>query len=150
MDQEQSGKLLRMGSAAATVGLASCVHALAELLPLGQIMASRALISCLIILRYGLAFMRPFASKTSGGRFVRISSGEDCVLAAISMNGRFLRCIPTDPMMQIPHFPHCERTQRKLKFTGWAQGGCRSRKPLLDTFHPSQLILSAQSGRSKV
>ena len=56
MDQEQIGKLFRIGGAAATVGVASCVHAAAELMPLGQIMAFRALISGVFILLYGLAF----------------------------------------------------------------------------------------------
>lgn len=56
MDQEQIGKLFRVGGAAATVGVASCVHAAAELMPLGQIMAFRALISGLLILLYGLSF----------------------------------------------------------------------------------------------
>jgi drug/metabolite transporter (DMT)-like permease len=56
MDQEQIGKLFRVGGAAATVGVASCVHAAAELMPLGQIMAFRALISGLLILFFGLSF----------------------------------------------------------------------------------------------
>lgn len=56
MDQEQIGKLFRIGGAAATVGVASCVHAAVELMPLGQIMAFRALISGVIILLYGLSF----------------------------------------------------------------------------------------------
>lgn len=59
MTEEQIGKLFRIGGAAATVGLASCVHALAELLPLGQIMAFRALISGLLILAYGLCLKNP-------------------------------------------------------------------------------------------
>ncbi len=56
MDQEQVGKFLRIGGAAATVGVASSVHAASELMPLGQIMAFRALISGLLILLYGLTF----------------------------------------------------------------------------------------------
>lgn len=56
MDQERIGKLFRIGGAAATVGVASCVHAAVELVPLGQIMAFRALISGVIILLYGLTF----------------------------------------------------------------------------------------------
>lgn len=56
MDQEQIGKLFRIGGAAATVGVASCVHAAVKLMPLGQIMAFRALISGVIILLYGLSF----------------------------------------------------------------------------------------------
>ena len=55
MDNEQLGKLFRIGGAAATVGVASCVHAAAELLPLGQIMAFRAVVSGVLILLYGLA-----------------------------------------------------------------------------------------------
>ncbi len=56
MDQEQIGKILWIGGAAATVGLASCVHAAAEYMPLGQIIAFRALISGLLILAFGLCF----------------------------------------------------------------------------------------------
>ncbi|WP_415922699.1 DMT family transporter [Tateyamaria sp. SN6-1] len=56
MDQEYIGKLFRIGGAAATVGLAACVHAAADLVPLGQIMAFRALISGVLILAYGLIF----------------------------------------------------------------------------------------------
>lgn len=56
VEQEQIGKLFRIGGAAATVGVASCVHAAAELMPLGQIMAFRALISGVLILIYGLSF----------------------------------------------------------------------------------------------
>lgn len=56
MDQEQVGKLLRIGGAAATVGVASCVHAAAELMPLGQIMAVRAFVSGILILVYGITF----------------------------------------------------------------------------------------------
>lgn len=56
MEQEQIGKLFRIGGAAATVGVAACVHAAADLMPLGQIMAFRALISGLLILLYGLRF----------------------------------------------------------------------------------------------
>ncbi|WP_299693525.1 DMT family transporter [uncultured Tateyamaria sp.] len=59
MEQEQIGKLLRIGGAAATVGVVSCVHAAAELMPLGQIMAFRAMISGLLILLYGLCFNNP-------------------------------------------------------------------------------------------
>ncbi|MEM9496455.1 MAG: DMT family transporter [Pseudomonadota bacterium] len=55
MDQEQIGKLFRIGGAAATVGVATCVHAAAELMPLGQIMAMRALFSGILIVIYGLA-----------------------------------------------------------------------------------------------
>ena len=55
MDQEQIGKLFRIGGAAATVGVGSCVHAAAELMPLGQIMAMRAFISGVLILIFGLA-----------------------------------------------------------------------------------------------
>ncbi len=58
MEPEQLGKLLRIGGAAATVGVVSCVHAAAELMPLGQIMAFRALISGILILLYGLTFKR--------------------------------------------------------------------------------------------
>ena len=56
MDQEQIGKLYRIGGAAATVGVVSCVHAAAKEMPLGQIMALRAVLSGLLILAYGLAF----------------------------------------------------------------------------------------------
>ena len=56
MDQEQVAKVLRIGGAAATVGVVASVHAAAELMPLGQIMALRALLSCVLILGYGLAF----------------------------------------------------------------------------------------------
>lgn len=56
MDSEQAGKLMRIGGAAATVGVVSCVHAAAETMPLGQIMAMRAMISGVLILVYGLAF----------------------------------------------------------------------------------------------
>jgi len=59
MEQEQLGKLLRIGGAAATVGVVSCVHAAAELMPLGQIMAFRAIISGLLILLYGLCLKNP-------------------------------------------------------------------------------------------
>ncbi|WP_299673087.1 DMT family transporter [uncultured Roseobacter sp.] len=54
MQQEQLGKLLRIGGAAATVGVVACVHAAADLMPLGQIMAMRAAISGVLILIYGL------------------------------------------------------------------------------------------------
>lgn len=54
LEQEQIGKLFWIGGAAATVGVASCVHAAAELMPLGQIMAYRAIISGVLILIYGL------------------------------------------------------------------------------------------------
>jgi len=56
MEQEQLGKLLRISGAAATVGVVSCVHAAAEFMPLGQIMAFRAIISGFLILLYGLCF----------------------------------------------------------------------------------------------
>ncbi len=58
MDQVQIGKLMRIGGAAATVGLAACVHAAAKEMPLGQIMALRASISGVLILAYALAFRR--------------------------------------------------------------------------------------------
>ena len=54
LEQEQIGKLFWIGGAAATVGVASCVHAAAELMPLGQIMTFRAMISGVLILIYGL------------------------------------------------------------------------------------------------
>ena len=54
MDQVQFAKLLRVFGAAATVGVVSCVHAAAQLMPLGQLMTMRALISGLLILAYGL------------------------------------------------------------------------------------------------
>ncbi|MEO0390047.1 MAG: DMT family transporter [Pseudomonadota bacterium] len=54
MTQEQIGKLFRIGGAAATVGVAACVHAAAKELPLAQIMAVRAGISGVIILAWGL------------------------------------------------------------------------------------------------
>jgi drug/metabolite transporter (DMT)-like permease len=54
MTQEFVGKLFRIAGAAATVGLAACVHAAAEHVPLGQIMAMRAGISMILILAYGL------------------------------------------------------------------------------------------------
>jgi hypothetical protein len=54
MTQEFVGKLFRIAGAAATVGLAACVHAAAETVPLTQIMALRAGISMLLILAYGL------------------------------------------------------------------------------------------------
>ncbi|MEO0939161.1 MAG: DMT family transporter [Pseudomonadota bacterium] len=49
MDSEQIGKLIRVGAAAATVGVASCVHAAAKELPIGQIMFFRALVAGLLI-----------------------------------------------------------------------------------------------------
>ncbi|MCU4651654.1 DMT family transporter [Roseibacterium sp. SDUM158016] len=55
MTSDLAGKLFRIAAAAATVGLAACVHAAAETVPLGQIMAMRAGISMLLILAYGLA-----------------------------------------------------------------------------------------------
>ena len=58
LDQIQFAKLLRVIGAAATVGVVSCVHAAAQLMPLGQLMTMRALISGLLILGYGLLFMR--------------------------------------------------------------------------------------------
>jgi drug/metabolite transporter (DMT)-like permease len=48
------GQAFRIAGAAATVGLAACVHAAAETVPLTQIMALRAGISMLLILVYGL------------------------------------------------------------------------------------------------
>jgi drug/metabolite transporter (DMT)-like permease len=54
MTEEFIGKLFRIAAAAATVGLAACVHAAAETVPLGQIMAMRAGISMVLILIYGL------------------------------------------------------------------------------------------------
>ena len=56
MHQELVGKILRIGGAAATVGVVACVHASAEFMPLGQIMTLRALVSGVLILIYGLAF----------------------------------------------------------------------------------------------
>lgn len=58
MQQETVAKLLRIAGAAATVGVATCVHAAAELMPLGQLMALRAAISGVLILIYGLLFRR--------------------------------------------------------------------------------------------
>ena len=57
MQTEQIGKLLRVGGAAATVGVITCVHAAAEQMPLGQIMAGRAAVSGVLILIYGMIFM---------------------------------------------------------------------------------------------
>ena len=54
MQPEQVAKLLRIGGAAATVGVVTSVHAAADLLPLGQFMALRAAISGVLILAYGL------------------------------------------------------------------------------------------------
>jgi len=54
MTQDLTAKLLRIAGAAATVGLAACVHAAAESVPLGQIMAVRAGLSMVLILAYGL------------------------------------------------------------------------------------------------
>ena len=59
MDQEQIGKLFRIGGAAATVGVLACVHELAKTMPLGQIMAARAAISCVLLVAYGLLFRAP-------------------------------------------------------------------------------------------
>ena len=56
MQQEQIAKLLRIGGAAATVGVVACVHAAADLMPMGQLMATRAGISGVLILSYGLLF----------------------------------------------------------------------------------------------
>ena len=47
---------MRIGGAAATVGVVSCVHAAAKDMPLGQIMALRAFVSGVLILLYGLLF----------------------------------------------------------------------------------------------
>lgn len=49
-----------MIGAAATVGVVSCVHAAAQLMPLGQLMTMRAFISGLLILAYGL-LVKPHA-----------------------------------------------------------------------------------------
>lgn len=57
MTEEFVGKLFRVSGAAATVGLAACVHAAAESVPLGQIMALRAGISMVLILGYGVLAM---------------------------------------------------------------------------------------------
>jgi drug/metabolite transporter (DMT)-like permease len=54
MTQEFAGKLFRIAGAAATVGLAACVHAAAESVPITQIMAMRAGISMVLILAYGV------------------------------------------------------------------------------------------------
>lgn len=54
MQPEQVAKLLRIGGAAATVGVVTSVHAAADLLPLGRFMALRAAISGVLILAYGL------------------------------------------------------------------------------------------------
>ncbi len=54
MSQEFIAKIFRMSGAAATVGLGACVHAVADAVPLGQIMAVRAGLSMLLILAYGL------------------------------------------------------------------------------------------------
>ncbi|MGR3502707.1 DMT family transporter [Pseudaestuariivita sp.] len=51
--------MCRIGGAAATVGVGACVHTAAELMPLGQIMAFRALISGALIVLYGVAMRRP-------------------------------------------------------------------------------------------
>ncbi len=59
MTQEFVGKLFRIFGAAATVGLAACVHAAAETVPLGQIMAMRAGISMVLIVAYGLLAVPP-------------------------------------------------------------------------------------------
>jgi drug/metabolite transporter (DMT)-like permease len=56
MTREQVGKLLRLGGAAATVGVVACVHAASDHMPLGQIMALRACVSGLLIVTYALAF----------------------------------------------------------------------------------------------
>ena len=56
MDQQQLGKLMRIGGAAATVGVVASVHAAAEHMPLGQVMAVRAMLSGVLILIYGLMF----------------------------------------------------------------------------------------------
>lgn len=58
MQPEQVAKLLRIGGAAATVGVVTSVHAAADLLPLGQFMALRATISGGLILAYGVLVMR--------------------------------------------------------------------------------------------
>lgn len=55
MTEELKGKLFRIAASGFTVGLAACVHAAAETVPLEQIMASRAGISMCLILAYGLA-----------------------------------------------------------------------------------------------
>ncbi len=58
MQQDHVAKLLRIGGAAATVGVVTCVHAAAETVPLGQLMALRATISGILILIYGLIVMQ--------------------------------------------------------------------------------------------
>ena len=47
---------MRVAGAAATVGVVGCVHAAAKLMPLGQLMTMRALVSGILILAYGLLF----------------------------------------------------------------------------------------------
>ena len=56
MDQEQVAKIMRIAGGAATVGVVGCVHAAAKLMPLGQLMTMRALISGILILAYALLF----------------------------------------------------------------------------------------------
>lgn len=56
MEQEQVAKIMRIAGGAATVGVVGCVHAAAKLMPLGQLMTMRALISGILILAYALLF----------------------------------------------------------------------------------------------
>ena len=54
MSPETTAKIFRMAGAAATVGLGACVHAAAETVPLGQIMAVRAGLSMCLIVVYAV------------------------------------------------------------------------------------------------
>lgn len=58
MEPVQLAKLLRIGGAAATVGVVTCVHAAADLMPMGQLMALRVAVSGGLILCYGMVVLR--------------------------------------------------------------------------------------------
>lgn len=84
MQQEQIGMLLRVGGAAATVGVVACVHAAAKHMPLGQIMTLRAAVSGVLILAYGVAVADRADLLPKNWRPHLLRGGLACVAMALS------------------------------------------------------------------
>ncbi|MEM7722524.1 MAG: DMT family transporter [Pseudomonadota bacterium] len=73
-----------MSGAAATVGVGACVHAAAETVPLGQIMATRAGVSMVLIVIYGLIVAQARDLLPRRARPHLIRGGLACIAMALS------------------------------------------------------------------